>query len=60
MYNIVAESWVTAYGYSQVPVRAIATGQSDNNDGTTHFFNHTYEYFDFRLDITADDEIFEV
>ncbi|KAK3090337.1 hypothetical protein FSP39_011029 [Pinctada imbricata] len=58
-YYFTRQKWRTVSGYAQVPVRAVAYGQGQDPDNNIHMFNHTYEYYDFRLDITEDDEIFE-
>lgn len=45
--------------FPQIPVRAVAKGVRILKNGTSKSFEHYYEYFDFRPEVTTDN-IFEV
>ncbi|XP_061191548.1 uncharacterized protein LOC133199694 [Saccostrea echinata] len=58
-YYFTAMDWVNPVSYQQLPLRAEATGVQVTKNSTQRMFHHIYDYFEFRLDLTVEDTIFE-
>lgn len=60
LMDISALDWINPVGFQQLPLKAEAIGIKIFNETSQVLFHHIYNYYEFRVDLTVDDTIFQV
>ncbi|XP_048762219.2 uncharacterized protein LOC125670858 [Ostrea edulis] len=58
-YYFTALDWINPVGFQQLPLKAEAIGIKIFNETSQVLFHHIYNYYEFRVDLTVDDTIFQ-